>query len=115
MSLDTAVCSTSTLAYTRLLVPVKVMRAGEKVGIALGRAVRVLEPRVTPQETIFLKSSTSRRRIQVNVHRNKAAIEAGNKPTAVHLNWHGKDISFSWENHALSEAIYRFRLDPTRT
>jgi acetyl esterase/lipase len=96
MSLDTAVCSTSTGAYTKLLVPVKVMRAGTKVGSSLGRAVRVLEPSVRPQETIFIKSTTSRRRIQINIHRNKAAIEAGNKPTAVHLNWHGK-ISFYWD------------------
>ncbi|CAG8734135.1 15637_t:CDS:1, partial [Acaulospora colombiana] len=57
---------TTTLEYAKILVPVKIMRAGTQVGEALGRSAGALEPFVKPQQIITLTSSaTKKRKIKV--------------------------------------------------
>lgn len=83
--------SSSSWSYAKIYTTVKVMRAGTQVGSALGRLVGELEKTVKPMESIILKSSTGKRKIRVNIHRNNAAIQSykSGKATAVHFNWHG--------------------------
>lgn len=89
MSIADANHSSSHWAYYRLLIPIKLMRFGTKYGEVLGRAVGELPPLAVPIHTFTVKSTSSDRRIKVNVHKNTAALNRPEVPTAVHLNWHG--------------------------
>ncbi|KAG8806597.1 hypothetical protein FRC19_007149 [Serendipita sp. 401] len=89
MSIADANHSSSHWAYYRLLIPIKIMRFGTEYGEKLGRAVGELPKLAKPVSKLKIPSRSGRgRTIRVHVHKNAAAL-GSEKPTAVHLNWHG--------------------------
>ncbi|KAG8805804.1 hypothetical protein FRC17_005322, partial [Serendipita sp. 399] len=90
MSLADADHSSSPWAYYKLFIPIKLMRFGTDYGERLGRAVGKLPKLATPYAKLRVPSTkTPGRMIRIHVHKNAAALRAMEKPTAVHLNWHG--------------------------
>lgn len=81
----------SLLAYLQILLKVKFIRAVYHSTIFTAKLTgKILLSLTKPFETIFISSTKSNRRIQVDVYRTAAALEPDAGPVAVHLNWHGK-------------------------
>lgn len=82
--------NTDRLSYTKILAMVSLLRTVARVAGTLGWLSGVVEPFTRPEEIVYVKSSTSTRKIQINVHRNEAAKDSLKKgeATAVHLTWH---------------------------
>jgi hypothetical protein len=93
--------NTDRLSYIKILAIVSLLRSVARVAVTLGWLSGVVEPFVRPEEIVYVKSSTSTRKIQVNVHRNEAAEENVKKgeATAVHLTWHAGMVSLGIGSH----------------